>query len=162
ADDQSPVPVDSRRERRRGRDRPGRRRAAADAPRRDGEVRRRRPVGQAARPLGRAADPDRNSRPPHLRADGRAGQEGPSVTEPALVLPLILFAFGACIGSFLNVVIYRLPREDLSVTRPRRSFCPGCTRPIPAWENVPIVSWLVLGGRCRGCKAEIPIRYLVV
>jgi len=84
------------------------------------------------------------------------------VTDPALVLPLILFAFGACVGSFLNVVIYRLPREDLSVAKPRRSFCPGCKRQIPAFENVPIVSWLLLGGRCRGCKAEIPIRYLVV
>jgi leader peptidase (prepilin peptidase)/N-methyltransferase len=84
------------------------------------------------------------------------------VTDAALVLPLILFAFGACVGSFLNVVIYRLPREDLSVAKPRRSFCPGCKRQIPAYENVPIVSWLLLGGRCRGCKAEIPVRYLVV
>jgi len=84
------------------------------------------------------------------------------VTDPALVLPLILFAFGACVGSFLNVVIYRLPREDVSIARPRRSFCPSCKRQIPAHENVPIVSWLLLGGRCRGCKSEIPVRYLVV
>ena len=84
------------------------------------------------------------------------------MTDPALVLPLILFAFGACVGSFLNVVIYRLSREDLLVAKPRCSFCPGCKRQIPAFENVPIVSWLLLGGRCRGCKAEIPIRYLVV
>ena len=84
------------------------------------------------------------------------------MTDPALVLPLILFAFGACVGSFLNVVIYRLPREDLSVAKPCCSFCSGCKRQIPAFENVPIVIWLLFGGRCRGCKAEIPIRYLVV
>lgn len=84
------------------------------------------------------------------------------MTDPALVLPLVLFAFGACLGSFLNVVIYRLPREDLSITKPRRSFCPSCKRQIPALENVPIVSWIALGGRCRGCKAEISVRYLVV
>jgi leader peptidase (prepilin peptidase)/N-methyltransferase len=84
------------------------------------------------------------------------------VTDPALVLPFVLFAFGACVGSFMNVVIYRLPREDLSITKPRRSFCPSCKRQIPAHENLPIVSYVLLGGRCRGCKAEIPVRYLVV
>lgn len=84
------------------------------------------------------------------------------MTDPALVLPLVLFLLGACVGSFLNVVIYRLPREELSITKPRRSFCPSCKRQIPALENVPIVSWLVLRGRCRGCKAEIPVRYLAV
>jgi len=84
------------------------------------------------------------------------------VTDPALVLPIVLFLLGACVGSFLNVVIYRLPREDLSISKPRRSFCPSCKRQIPARENLPIVSYVLLGGRCRGCKAEIPVRYLVV
>jgi len=83
------------------------------------------------------------------------------------VLPLVLGLFGACVGSFLNVVIYRLPRRDpdrggLSIVRPRRSFCPSCSRPIPWHENVPLVSWLLLGGRCKGCRAEISVRYLFV
>jgi leader peptidase (prepilin peptidase)/N-methyltransferase len=84
------------------------------------------------------------------------------VNDPALVLPFVLFAFGACVGSFLNVVIYRLPREDLSIAKPRRSFCPNCRRSIPILENIPILSWVLLGGRCRGCKSEIPVRYLIV
>jgi len=84
------------------------------------------------------------------------------VTQMPLFLPLVLGAFGAAVGSFLNVVIYRLPREDLSVAKPRRSFCPHCRRTIPWYENVPVLSWLLLGGRCRGCKHEIPVRYLVV
>jgi leader peptidase (prepilin peptidase)/N-methyltransferase len=89
------------------------------------------------------------------------------VPDGAILLPLVLGAFGACVGSFLNVVIYRLPRRDperggLSVAKPSRSFCPSCRRTIPWAENVPIVSWVVLGGRCRGCKAEISVRYLFV
>jgi len=55
----------------------------------------------------------------------------------------------ACIGSFLNVVIHRLPRGE-SIVSPR-SRCPGCGRAIRAWENVPIVSFLLLGGKCAGC-----------
>lgn len=80
----------------------------------------------------------------------------------ALELPLLAGVLGACVGSFLNVVIYRLPREDVSIGNPRRSFCPSCRRPIPWRENLPILSWLLLGGRCRGCRAEIPVRYLFV
>ena len=68
--------------------------------------------------------------------------------------------FGLLIGSFLNVCIYRLPR-DLSVVRPR-SFCPACEQPIAWYDNIPVVSYLVLKGRCRHCAALIPVRYLIV
>ncbi len=70
-------------------------------------------------------------------------------------------ALGAAVGSFVNVVAYRLPR-GLSVVRPRRSFCPACERPIRAGDNVPILGWLRLGGRCRDCGAPIDIVYPLV
>ena len=68
---------------------------------------------------------------------------------------------GLCVGSFLNVCIYRWPRE-MSVNQPRRSFCPGCQRSLSWLENVPVVSWLLQRGRCRGCGMRIPLRYPVV
>jgi len=68
--------------------------------------------------------------------------------------------FGLLIGSFLNVCIFRLPR-DLSVVRPR-SFCPECEAPVAAHDNIPVVSYLVLGGKCRKCAASIPLRYPLV
>jgi leader peptidase (prepilin peptidase)/N-methyltransferase len=71
-----------------------------------------------------------------------------------------IFAFGLAFGSFLNVCIYRLPR-DLSVVSPR-SACPGCEKPISSYDNIPVLSWLILGGRCRQCKTRISPRYLVV
>lgn len=76
-----------------------------------------------------------------------------------IVWPEIALAFviGACVGSFLNVCITRWPRE-LSVVSPR-SRCPKCERPLGALENVPIVSWLVLRGRCRGCGLAISTLY---
>ena len=67
---------------------------------------------------------------------------------------------GAVVGSFLNVVIHRLPRGE-SIVRPR-SRCPACGWSIPAWANVPIVSYVALGGRCRGCAARISVRYPLV
>ncbi len=67
---------------------------------------------------------------------------------------------GAALGSFLNVVIYRLPR-GLSVVHPP-SHCPACARRVRPWENVPLVSFLFLRGRCRGCGTRIPWRYPVV
>ena len=70
-------------------------------------------------------------------------------------------ALGACIGSFLNVVIYRLPR-GLSVNQPRRSFCPHCEKPIRARHNIPILGWMLLGGKCADCSGPISIRYPLV
>jgi leader peptidase (prepilin peptidase)/N-methyltransferase len=62
-------------------------------------------------------------------------------------------ALGAVIGSFLNVVIHRMPLR-LSIVHPG-SHCPSCERPIAAYDNVPVVSWLLLRGRCRRCRARI-------
>jgi leader peptidase (prepilin peptidase) / N-methyltransferase len=67
---------------------------------------------------------------------------------------------GAVIGSFLNVVIHRLPRHESLVSPPSR--CPHCETPVKPYDNVPVVSWLVLRGRCRHCGAPISPRYPVV
>jgi len=69
--------------------------------------------------------------------------------------------FGLIFGSFLNVCIYRLPR-DLSVSEPRRSACPHCQHQIAFYDNIPVLSWLLLRGRCRHCKSAISPRYLLV
>lgn len=74
---------------------------------------------------------------------------------------IVSAALGACIGSFVNVVIYRLPR-GLSVGRPRRSFCPACGRGIAGYDNIPILSYLLLRGRCRRCRARISLQYPLV
>ena len=71
------------------------------------------------------------------------------------------FVLGAAVGSFLNVCIYRWP-VDLSINRPRRSFCPNCKQPIPWHQNLPLISWLVLRGRCANCGAKISFRYFAV
>jgi leader peptidase (prepilin peptidase)/N-methyltransferase len=76
------------------------------------------------------------------------------------LLPASAFLFGAVIGSFLNVVIYRLPREE-SLVRPA-SRCTSCGTPVRPWQNIPLISWLILGGRCRSCRSAIPIRYPLV
>jgi leader peptidase (prepilin peptidase)/N-methyltransferase len=98
------------------------------------------------------------------------------------VLPWVALAFGLCVGSFLNVVVHRLPRmmerewrvqcaefegrEAEPVPRYNlvvpRSACPSCGRMVRAHENVPVASWLFLRGRCAGCKAPISPRYPVV
>jgi leader peptidase (prepilin peptidase)/N-methyltransferase len=67
--------------------------------------------------------------------------------------------FGLIVGSFLNAAIYRLPREGMSIGHPKRSLCPSCGRQVRARENVPVVSWLLLRGRCAGCGWRIPWRY---
>jgi leader peptidase (prepilin peptidase) / N-methyltransferase len=77
------------------------------------------------------------------------------------LFPIFSVILGAIIGSFLNACIHRLPR-DLSIGEPKRSFCPSCNRTIPWYENLPVLSWLWLRGRCSGCGAKISVRYLVV
>ncbi|MGA7614207.1 MAG: prepilin peptidase [Thermoanaerobaculia bacterium] len=73
------------------------------------------------------------------------------------LLTIYAFALGAVIGSFLNVVIYRWPREESIVFPP--SHCPNCGARIRPWDNVPIVSWILLLGRCRSCRQPISARY---
>ena len=103
------------------------------------------------------------------------------LAQPA-VFPWAALAVGLCIGSFLNVVIYRLPRmmerewqaqcAELAGAEPAsqepynlvvpRSACPACGGRIAAWQNIPVVSWLLLRGKCAGCSARISARYPVV
>lgn len=73
---------------------------------------------------------------------------------------VLVGVIGAMIGSFLNVCIHRLPL-DQSIVWPS-SACPACQRVLSWYENIPIVGWLALGGRCRTCRAPIVVRYLVV
>jgi leader peptidase (prepilin peptidase) / N-methyltransferase len=102
-------------------------------------------------------------------------------TQPAF-LYLAVVLLGLCVGSFLNVVIHRLPKmmeaqwraecaalageasapaEPFNLVEPR-SRCPGCGTPIAAWQNIPVASWLALGGKCAACKAPISLRYPAV
>jgi leader peptidase (prepilin peptidase)/N-methyltransferase len=77
------------------------------------------------------------------------------------LVTVYVFALGAAVGSFLNVLIHRLPRE-MSVIRTPPSSCPACSTPIRWYDNIPLVSWLLLRGRCRACKAPISLRYPLV
>ncbi|MEM7164490.1 MAG: prepilin peptidase [Planctomycetota bacterium] len=88
----------------------------------------------------------------------------PSLPEEYLFFSVLACAavLGGCVGSFLNVCIYRLPHEELSVREPRWSFCPLCKARIRWFDNVPVFGWLWLGGKCRDCKAKIAIRYPLV
>lgn len=79
--------------------------------------------------------------------------------DSAVVLTTV-FLFGLAFASFLNVCIYRLPR-GLSVVRPA-SACPQCGASIRAYDNIPVLSWLLLGGKCRACRTPIPPRYWIV
>ena len=77
-----------------------------------------------------------------------------------MIEALVAGLFGLLIGSFLNVCIYRMPR-DLSVVKPR-SHCPECKKTIAWYDNIPVVSYLLLAGRCRRCGYRIPLRYPIV
>lgn len=79
---------------------------------------------------------------------------------PDALILLFVFAFGACVGSFLNVVVYRLPRGQSLVTPPSR--CPRCEHRLAWYDNVPVLGWIFLGGKCRYCKASISSRYPIV
>jgi len=84
----------------------------------------------------------------------------PALTASDLFLAVWFFVLGSVIGSFLNVVIYRLPRGE-SLVHPG-SRCPACGKAIRWSDNLPIVGWLILRGRCRNCDAAIPRRYPLV
>jgi leader peptidase (prepilin peptidase)/N-methyltransferase len=84
----------------------------------------------------------------------------PDPAVPLWYLYGVTAALGLILGSFLNVVIHRLPRE-MSLIRPP-SHCPACGRPVRWFDNLPLLSWVLLGGRCRSCRAAIPIRYPLV
>ena len=73
---------------------------------------------------------------------------------------IFLFILGTCIGSFLNVVVWRLPRGESLVTPP--SHCPRCNNLLKWYDNLPVIGWIKLGGRCRYCKEPISIRYPIV
>lgn len=81
---------------------------------------------------------------------------------PPWALQTWLATMGLMVGSFLNVAIHRLPKPDQSVWSPRRSHCPACGRQLTWSENVPILSWLLQRGRCRGCSGRISPRYPLV
>lgn len=73
----------------------------------------------------------------------------------------LIVIFGLAIGSFLNVCIYRIPRKG-SVASPRRSFCPHCNHTLSAFDNIPVISYIILRGKCRYCKGRISPRYFIV
>lgn len=79
---------------------------------------------------------------------------------PDFVTFIFVFIFGAVVGSFLNVVIHRVPREE-SIVFPSSS-CPKCKAEIKPYDNIPIIGWLLLGGKCRNCKEKISPRYPAV
>jgi leader peptidase (prepilin peptidase) / N-methyltransferase len=79
---------------------------------------------------------------------------------PEIVGYIFVFALGAIVGSFLNVVIHRVPNEE-SIVFPN-SACPKCKTPIKPYDNIPVLSWLILGGKCRNCKNKISPRYPAV
>ena len=76
------------------------------------------------------------------------------------ILGFFSFGLGACIASFLNVVIWRVPRGESIVSPP--SHCPKCNAPIKWYQNIPILSWLALRGKCANCRAPISPRYILI
>ncbi|MEE8185284.1 MAG: prepilin peptidase [Thermodesulfobacteriota bacterium] len=79
---------------------------------------------------------------------------------PDPLIYIFLFAFGAITGSFLNVCIYRIPLKKSIIFPP--SSCPKCKKHIPFYDNIPIISYILLHGRCRYCNARIPLNYLII
>ena len=79
---------------------------------------------------------------------------------PEFIAYIFIFSLGAIIGSFLNVVIHRVPNEE-SIVFPN-SACPKCGNAIKFYDNIPVLSWLILGGKCRNCKEKISFRYPAV
>jgi leader peptidase (prepilin peptidase)/N-methyltransferase len=77
-----------------------------------------------------------------------------------LISIFIVFIFGISIGSFLNVVIYRLPLQKSIISPP--SSCPVCGAKIKPWHNIPILGWIILKGKCANCSAKISIRYPII
>lgn len=77
-----------------------------------------------------------------------------------MISKIIVFIFGSIVGSFLNVCIHRMPKSE-SVVWPR-SHCPKCQKRIPGYDNIPFISFILLGGRCRFCKEKISLRYPLV
>ena len=78
-----------------------------------------------------------------------------------LIVTYVLFGLlGVCVGSFLNVVIYRIP-NNMSLAKPN-SHCPGCKYELRWYDNIPVISYLILGGKCRSCKSHISFRYTAV
>lgn len=77
-----------------------------------------------------------------------------------ILVQIFFFLLGSTIGSFLNVCIYRIPRERSIVNPP--SACPGCEKPIRPYDNIPILSYILLKGKCRDCGTKISIRYPLV
>lgn len=77
----------------------------------------------------------------------------------ALIISIFVFILALNFGSFTNVLIYRIPRKDLSINKPARSFCPNCKAQLKFWENIPLLSYILLSGKCRYCSAAISIRY---
>ena len=72
-----------------------------------------------------------------------------------IILYILFFVCGIVMGSFLEVAIYRIPRK-ISIIKPR-SYCPSCKTTIPFYDNIPLISYIILKGRCRRCKVKIPV-----
>ena len=79
---------------------------------------------------------------------------------PSFFLWILFAVWGACFGSFFNVLIYRMP-QGMSIIKPA-SHCPNCKYKIKFWQNIPILSWLFLGGKCANCKEPISVKYPLV
>ncbi|MEI6492831.1 MAG: prepilin peptidase, partial [Verrucomicrobiota bacterium] len=77
------------------------------------------------------------------------------------LLAVFSAVLGAITGSFLNACIHRMPR-GIGLSDPKRSFCPSCSKLIPWYENIPVVSWSMLWGKCSGCGSQISARYVLV